>query len=119
MHPMCHRTVPTIADATACLPVQVPKGTDSLKMPKSKGILKELTRRKLKLYKRRPFALLLQSQLQNTPRKLTGQRWSVDDQNAKLDIIDGYQDHGNQGRTMEPATHALLFMAIGIRKKWK
>ncbi|CAG4952681.1 unnamed protein product [Parnassius apollo] len=145
-----------------------------------------------------PFALLLQSQLQNTPRKLTGRRWSIDDKvmalsiykrstgcyrllrrlfclpsegtlkallnripmkcginsqifktikditknrepeenlcilafdemsirkhlqyNSKQDVIDGYQDHGNQGRTMEPATHALLFMAIGIRKKWK
>ncbi|CAG5036833.1 unnamed protein product [Parnassius apollo] len=120
-----------------------------------------------------PFALLLQSQPQNTPRKLTGRRWSIDDKvmalsiykrstgcyrllrrlfclpseditknrepeenlcilafdemsirkhlqyNSKQDVIDGYQDHGNQGRTMEPATHALLFMAIGIRKKWK
>lgn len=39
--------------------------------------------------------------------------------NRKQDIIDGYQDHVNQGRTLEPATHALLFMAIGIRKNWK
>jgi len=144
------------------------------------------------------FALLLQSQLKNTGRKLTGHRFSIEDKvmaltiykkstacykllrrlfclpsegtlkallnripmkcginsqifktvkeiaanraaeenicilafdemsirknlsyNMKQDIIDGYQDHGNQGRTMEPATHALLFMAIGIRKKWK
>lgn len=145
-----------------------------------------------------PFALLLQSQLKNTPRKLPGRRWTIDDKvmalsiykrstacyrllkrlfclpsegtlkallnripmrcginpqifktvknitdtrtteenlciltfdemsirknlvyNSKQDLIYGYQDHGNQGRTMEPATHALLFMAIGIRKKWK
>lgn len=145
-----------------------------------------------------PFALLLQSQLKNTKRKLSGRRWSTDDKvmalsiykrstacyrllrrlfslpsegtlknllnkipmkcginpqifqtikgitenrgpeenlcilafdemsirknltyDVKQDIIEGYQDHGNQGRTMEPATHALLFMAIGIRKRWK
>lgn len=142
--------------------------------------------------------LLLQSQLKNVPRKLTGRRWSLDDKvlalsiykksnscyrllrrlfclpsvsslkallnkipvlcgindqvietikeitkqrslsdnlciiafdemsirknlsyNTKLDQLDGYQDHATQGRTQEIASHALTFMAIGIRKAWK
>lgn len=33
-----------------------------------------------------PFALLLQSQLQNTLRKLTGWRWSIDDKVMALSI---------------------------------
>lgn len=144
------------------------------------------------------FCLLLQSQLKNVPRKMTGRRWTLDDKvlalgiykksnacyrllrrlfclpsvsslkailnkipmvcginkqvivtikqitekreinenlcilafdemsirknltyNVKLDQIDGYQDHACQGRTSEIASHALTFMAIGIRKRWK
>lgn len=144
------------------------------------------------------FWLLLQSQLRNMPRKLTGRRWTIDDKvlalsihkksstcykllrrlfclpsvsslkallnkiplvcginnqvletisqitekrdtnenlcilafdemsirknltyNSRLDLIDGYQDHASQGRTSEIASHALTFMAIGVRKLWK
>lgn len=144
------------------------------------------------------FWLLLQSQLRNVPRKLTGRRWTTDDKvlalsihkkssscykllrrlfclpsvsslkallnkiplvcginkqvletisqitekrptsenlcilafdemsirknltyNSRLDLIDGYQDHASQGRTSEIASHALTFMAIGVRKHWK
>lgn len=39
--------------------------------------------------------------------------------NVKSDMFDGYQDHASQGRTPEIATHALTFMAIGVRKNWK
>ncbi|CAG4932755.1 unnamed protein product [Parnassius apollo] len=39
--------------------------------------------------------------------------------NKKLDIIEGYQDQGNQGRTNEVANKALVFILSGIRKKWK
>lgn len=39
--------------------------------------------------------------------------------NSKTDNIDGYQDHGLQGRTTQIASHALVFMVAGIRKKWK
>lgn len=39
--------------------------------------------------------------------------------NSKLDQIDGYQDHGNQGRTLQIASHALTFMAIGVTNSWK
>lgn len=39
--------------------------------------------------------------------------------NTKLDQLDGYQDHAAQGRTQEIASHALTFMAIGVRKTWK
>lgn len=144
------------------------------------------------------FYLLLQSQLKNVPRKITGRRWTLDDKvlalsmykkssscyrllsrlfclpsvsslkallnkipmmcginnqvmetikeitkqrsvsdnlcvvsfdemsirknlcyNTKLDQLDGYQDHAAQGRTQEIASHALTFMAIGVRRAWK
>ena len=39
--------------------------------------------------------------------------------NTRLDQIDGYQDHAIQGRTSQIASHALTFMAIGLRKNWK
>lgn len=39
--------------------------------------------------------------------------------NTKLDHIDGYQDHAGQGRVPNIASHALTFMAIGVRKSWK
>lgn len=39
--------------------------------------------------------------------------------NAKLDLIQGFQDHGNHGRSAEVATKALVFMLTSIRGKWK
>lgn len=40
--------------------------------------------------------------------------------NAKYDQVDGLQDHGlNHGRDPEVASHALVFMINGIRKKTK
>lgn len=39
--------------------------------------------------------------------------------NPKLDCVDGFQDHGNHGRTTEIACNALVFMLCGLRKKWK
>lgn len=39
--------------------------------------------------------------------------------NERLDIIEGYQDHGNHGRDQQIASNALVFMVAGIRKKWK
>ncbi|CAK1591825.1 unnamed protein product [Parnassius mnemosyne] len=39
--------------------------------------------------------------------------------NKKEDIIEGYQDHALQGRSPQMATHALVFMIGGIRKKLK
>lgn len=39
--------------------------------------------------------------------------------NKKEDLIEGYQDHALQGRSPQMATHALVFMIGGIRKKLK
>ncbi|KAJ8708707.1 hypothetical protein PYW08_010089 [Mythimna loreyi] len=39
--------------------------------------------------------------------------------NRKTDTIEGFQDHGLQGRSPQLATHALVFMLAGIRKKIK
>lgn len=39
--------------------------------------------------------------------------------NKKADIIEGFQDHGLQGRTHEVANKALVFMLSGLRRKWK
>lgn len=39
--------------------------------------------------------------------------------NSKSDEIQGYQDHGNHGRSKEVANKALVFMLSGIRAKWK
>lgn len=39
--------------------------------------------------------------------------------NVKEDKIEGYQDHGNHGRSPQEVTHALVFMVGGIRKKIK
>ncbi|KOB73758.1 Uncharacterized protein OBRU01_10974, partial [Operophtera brumata] len=39
--------------------------------------------------------------------------------NEKLDIIEGYQDHGNHGRSKEITCKALVFMLTGVQKKWK
>lgn len=39
--------------------------------------------------------------------------------NTKLDWIEGYQDHGKQGRCPQVASHALVFMLTGVRRKWK
>ncbi|XP_045497005.1 uncharacterized protein LOC123697128 [Colias croceus] len=39
--------------------------------------------------------------------------------NQKTDTIEGFQDHGLQGRSPKLATHALVFMLAGIRKKIK
>ncbi|RVE41902.1 hypothetical protein evm_013452 [Chilo suppressalis] len=39
--------------------------------------------------------------------------------NIKEDKVEGYQDHGNHGRSPHEATHALVFMVAGIRKKKK
>ncbi|CAF4883247.1 unnamed protein product [Pieris macdunnoughi] len=41
------------------------------------------------------------------------------DYNPKEDVIDGYQDHGAQGRSPNVASHALVFMVAGIRKTVK
>lgn len=39
--------------------------------------------------------------------------------NRKTDIIEGFQDHGLQGRSPQIASHALVFMLAGIRKRIK
>ncbi|CAG4923331.1 unnamed protein product [Colias eurytheme] len=39
--------------------------------------------------------------------------------NNKNDLIDGYQDHGLQGRSSQVACYALVFMLSGIRKQIK
>lgn len=39
--------------------------------------------------------------------------------NIKEDKIEGYQDHGEHGRTQQEATYALVFMVASIRKKIK
>lgn len=39
--------------------------------------------------------------------------------NQKDDLIDGYQDHGTQGRSPNVASYALVFMIAGIRKNVK
>lgn len=39
--------------------------------------------------------------------------------NCKLDQIQGFQDHGNHGRSKQIATKALVFMLTGLRRKWK
>ncbi|CAG4958764.1 unnamed protein product [Colias eurytheme] len=39
--------------------------------------------------------------------------------NEKLDEIQGFQDHGNHGRSQDIASKALVFMLSGLRKKWK
>lgn len=39
--------------------------------------------------------------------------------NPKTDAIEGYQDHGSQGRSQQIASHALVFMLVGLRKRWK
>ncbi|XP_047518954.1 uncharacterized protein LOC125058853 [Pieris napi] len=41
------------------------------------------------------------------------------DYNPKEDVIDGYQDHGAQGRSPNVASYALVFMVAGIRKTVK
>ena len=35
-----------------------------------------------------------------------------------MDVIMGYVDHGELGRTPEAASHALVFMLQGIYSKW-
>lgn len=38
----------------------------------------------------------------------------------KADMIYyGYQDHGGQGRSPQVASYALVFMVVGIRKRFK
>lgn len=39
--------------------------------------------------------------------------------NENLDIIEGYQDHGDHGRSQQIASNALVFMLAGVRKNWK
>lgn len=39
--------------------------------------------------------------------------------NIKEDLIEGYQDHGAQGRSPIVAGYALVFMVVGIRKRIK
>lgn len=39
--------------------------------------------------------------------------------NPKEDMIEGFQDHSNQGRSPAIASYALVFMVAGIRKKVK
>ncbi|CAG4934587.1 unnamed protein product [Colias eurytheme] len=39
--------------------------------------------------------------------------------NPKEDVIEGFQNHGTQGRFSQVASHALVFMVVGIRKKVK
>ncbi|CAG4986368.1 unnamed protein product [Colias eurytheme] len=39
--------------------------------------------------------------------------------NSKSDEIDGYQDHGLQGKSKVFASHALVFMLVWIRRRWK
>lgn len=39
--------------------------------------------------------------------------------NPRTDKIEGYQDHGSQGRSQQIASHALVFMLVGLRKRWK
>ena len=39
--------------------------------------------------------------------------------NQKFDCIEGFEDHGEHGRTHRHANHALVFMLRGLRKKWK
>lgn len=39
--------------------------------------------------------------------------------NQKLDVIDGFVDHGGPHRRASFADHALVFMVRGIYKKWK
>ena len=36
-----------------------------------------------------------------------------------MDVIMGYVDHGELGRTPEAASHALVFLLQGIYSKWK
>lgn len=38
--------------------------------------------------------------------------------NRKLDLIDGFENCGD-GRRLKIADHAMVFMARGLRKKWK
>ena len=35
------------------------------------------------------------------------------------DMVEGFEDFGSLGRTSRPADHALVFMARGLRQKWK
>lgn len=39
--------------------------------------------------------------------------------NSKDDIIEGFQDHGTQGRSPTVAGYALVFMIAGVRRKIK
>lgn len=39
--------------------------------------------------------------------------------NSKTDCVDGFQDHGNHGRTDQIACNALVFMLCGLRRRWK
>ncbi|CAH2101126.1 unnamed protein product [Euphydryas editha] len=39
--------------------------------------------------------------------------------NPKEDVIEGFQNHATQGRSSQVASHALVFMIVGIRKKVK
>lgn len=39
--------------------------------------------------------------------------------NSRNDCIDGYQDHGMQGRSPTESSYALVFMVVGIRRRVK
>lgn len=39
--------------------------------------------------------------------------------NSKADLIEGFQDHATQGRSPQPASYALVFMVVGVRKHFK
>ncbi|XP_063896832.1 uncharacterized protein LOC126056415 [Helicoverpa armigera] len=39
--------------------------------------------------------------------------------NSKTDLIEGFQDHATQGRSPQPASYALVFMIVGVRKHFK
>ncbi|KAL0879435.1 hypothetical protein ABMA27_003186 [Loxostege sticticalis] len=39
--------------------------------------------------------------------------------NPRVDLIEGFQDHGVQGRSAQPVSYGLVFMVAGIRKRIK
>ena len=39
--------------------------------------------------------------------------------NQKFDCFEGYEDLGSQGKTCNIANRALLFMVLGLNRKWK
>ena len=39
--------------------------------------------------------------------------------NQKFDCFEGFEDLGSRGRTYNIANHALLFMVLGLHRKWK